>query len=61
MLHLTLSAESPCVEDVLSVLGDAEQVDDGVPHHGHQCAPEQEDLVTNEMRVLTNEMRLLTK
>ena len=45
MLHLTLSAESPCVEDVLPVLGDTEQVDDGVTHHRHDPGPEQQDLV----------------
>ena len=41
----TFSAASPHVLDVLPVLGDTEQVDDGVADHRHDPGPEQQDLV----------------
>ena len=50
MFSLTLSTRFPDIEDVLPVLSDAEQVDDGVPDHGDQGGPEQEHLVLQLVR-----------
>ena len=42
---LTFCAVSPHVLDVLPVLRDTEQVDDGVSDHRHDPGPKQQDLV----------------
>ena len=47
---MTLCAGAPDSEDVLPVLGDAEEVDDGVPDHGHHGGPEQQHLVLQLVR-----------
>ena len=47
---ITLRAGAPDSEDVLPVLGDTEEVDDGVPHHGHHGRPEQQHLVLQLVR-----------
>ena len=49
-LIITLRAGAPDSEDVLPVLGDTEEVDDGVPDHGHHGRPEQQHLVLQLVR-----------
>ena len=55
LIVLTLSAHSPHVDDVLSVLCHTEQVDDGVPHHRDDGGPEQEHLILQLVRSLVGD------